>query len=53
MRGIRSGDARLSEKKASIGNWYSALASAAIAWSMFHILWLYRFILFVITMKLV
>jgi hypothetical protein len=36
-----------------IGNWYSALASAAIAWSMFHILWLYRFILFFITMKLV
>ena len=36
-----------------IGNWYSALTSAAIAWSMFHILWLYRFILFIITMKLV
>lgn len=36
-----------------IGNWYSALTAAAIAWSMFHILWLYCFILFVITMKLV
>src|SRR5436305_1885053 len=33
--------------------WYSAVVSLAIAWSMFHILWLYRFILFVTTMRLV
>ena len=34
-------------------NWYAAVISLTIAWSMFHILWLYRFILFVVTMKLV
>jgi hypothetical protein len=37
----------------SIGDWYAAVISLAIAWSMFHILWLYRFILFLITMRLV
>ena len=36
-----------------VSNWYSAVTAVAIAWSMFHILWLYRFVLFVITMKLI
>jgi len=33
--------------------WYCAVATAAIAWSFFHIVWLYRFFLFEVTLRLV
>ena len=29
------------------------LLAAAIAWSFFHIVWLFRFLLFVVTMRLI
>jgi len=34
-----------------ISKWYGALTAAAIAWSFFHIVWLYRFFLFEITLR--
>jgi len=34
-------------------NWYCAATASAIAWSFFHIVWLYRFCLFEITLKAV
>lgn len=33
--------------------WYGALTASVIAWSFFHIVWLYRFFLFEITLSLV
>ena len=33
--------------------WYCAVATAAIAWSFFHVLWLYRFFLFEVTLRIV
>jgi hypothetical protein len=33
--------------------WYSATFAAVIAWAFFHIVWLYRFLLFVITLHAV
>ena len=33
--------------------WYSGLTAATIAWSFFHIVWLYRFFLFEITLSAV
>ena len=36
-----------------ITRWYSLLTASVIAWSFFHIVWLYRFFLFEITLSLV
>lgn len=33
--------------------WYSAAVALAISWSFFHIVWLYRFLLFEITLRLI
>jgi hypothetical protein len=33
--------------------WYGVLTASVIAWSFFHIVWLYRFFLFEITLSLV
>lgn len=33
--------------------WYSALTAIAISWSFFHIVWLYRFFLFKLTLSVV
>jgi hypothetical protein len=33
--------------------WYCVLVAAAIAWSFFHIVWLYRYFLFEITLRLI
>jgi ubiquinone/menaquinone biosynthesis C-methylase UbiE len=33
--------------------WYCVLVATAIAWSFFHIVWLYRFLLFEITLGLI
>lgn len=33
------------------GYWYSALVAGAIAWSFFFFVWLFRFLLFVVTLK--
>lgn len=32
--------------------WYSATVAVVIAWSFFHIVWLYRFLLFMITLRI-
>ena len=32
-------------------HWYCATVALGIAWSFFHIVWLYRFLLFVITLR--
>jgi len=34
----------------AVTRWYSTLVAASIAWSFFHIVWLYRFFLFELTM---
>lgn len=34
-----------------ISKWYGALTALVIAWSFFHIVWLYRFFLFEITLR--
>jgi len=34
-------------------NWYSAVTAVAIGWSFFHIVWLYRFFLFNLTLGVV
>ena len=34
-------------------NWYSLLTASVIAWSFFHIVWLYRYFLFEVTLRLV
>ena len=34
-------------------NWYCLVVSLTIAWSFFHIVWLYRFLLFEITLRVV
>ena len=36
-----------------VTRWYSLLTASVIAWSFFHIVWLYRFFLFEITLSLV
>jgi hypothetical protein len=36
-----------------ITKWYGVLTASVIAWSFFHIVWLYRFFLFEITLSLV
>ena len=36
-----------------ISNWYGALTASVIAWSFFHIVWLYRFLLFEATLSVV
>jgi len=33
--------------------WYCATVALIIAWSFFHIVWLYRFLLFEITLRAV
>ena len=33
--------------------WYSALVALAFGWSFFHLVWLYRLILFLVTMSLI
>lgn len=33
--------------------WYSAVVALAVGWSFFHVVWLYRLILFVVTMSLI
>jgi hypothetical protein len=33
--------------------WYCAVAALTIAWSFFHIVWLYRFLLFTVTLPVV
>jgi hypothetical protein len=33
--------------------WYCAVTALAIAWSFFHIVWLYRFFLFKLTLSVV
>ncbi len=35
-----------------VSYWYAALVAAAVAWSFFFVVWLYRFLLFVVTLKL-
>jgi hypothetical protein len=32
-------------------HWYCIVVALVLAWSFFHIMWLYRFLLFVITMQ--
>jgi hypothetical protein len=32
-----------------VSHWYGGLLAASIAWSFFHIVWLFRFLLFVVT----
>jgi hypothetical protein len=36
----------------AVSYWYSALAAGAIAWSFFFMVWLYRFLLFIVTLKM-
>jgi Protein of unknown function (DUF3667) len=36
-----------------VGRWYGAVTAAAIAWSFFHIVWIYRFLLFEATLRAV
>ena len=36
-----------------ISKWYGALTASVIAWSFFHIVWLYRFFLFEATLSVV
>ena len=33
--------------------WYSTIVAATIAWSFFHIVWLYRYFLFELTLQVV
>lgn len=35
-----------------VSRWYGGLLAGSIAWSFFHIVWLFRFFLFVVTMRL-
>ena len=35
-----------------VSRWYAGLLAASIAWSFFHIVWLFRFLLFVVTLRL-
>ena len=35
-----------------VSYWYGGLVAAAIAWSFFFVVWLYRFLLFVVTLRL-
>jgi hypothetical protein len=37
----------------STSRWYSAAVALAIGWSFFHVVWLYRFLLFVTTLALI
>jgi hypothetical protein len=37
----------------SVSYWYSAVVSLTIAWSFFHLVWLYRFVLFAVTLHVV
>jgi hypothetical protein len=37
----------------SVTRWYSLLTSSVIAWSFFHIVWLYRYFLFELTLNVV
>jgi hypothetical protein len=34
-----------------VSHWYGGLLAASIAWSFFHIVWLFRFLLFVVTLR--
>jgi hypothetical protein len=34
-----------------VSRWYGGLLAASIAWSFFQIVWLFRFLLFVVTLK--
>ena len=34
-----------------VSRWYSGLLAASVAWSFFQIVWLFRFLLFVVTLK--
>src|SRR5213076_882035 len=34
-----------------VSRWYAGLLAASIAWSFFHIVWLFRFLLFVVTLR--
>jgi len=34
-----------------VSHWYGGLLAASIAWSFFHIVWLFRFLLFVVTLS--
>jgi hypothetical protein len=36
----------------AVSYWYGALVAAAIAWSFFFTVWVFRFVLFVVTLKL-
>jgi hypothetical protein len=36
----------------AVSYWYSALVAVGIAWSFFFMVWLYRFLLFVVTLRL-
>jgi hypothetical protein len=36
----------------ALSYWYGALVAGAIAWSFFFMVWLFRFLLFVVTLKL-
>ncbi len=36
----------------AISYWYSALVAGAIAWSFFFLVWIFRFLLFVVTLRL-
>jgi hypothetical protein len=36
----------------SVSSWYAALSAGGIAWSFFFIVWIFRFLLFVLTLKL-
>jgi hypothetical protein len=36
-----------------IGKWYGVVTASLIAWSFFHIVWLYRFFLFEVTLSVV
>jgi len=34
-----------------VRNWYAGVLVASIAWSFFHMVWLFRFLLFVVTLR--
>ena len=36
----------------AVSYWYGALAAGAIAWSFFFMVWLFRFVLFIVTLRL-
>jgi spore maturation protein SpmB len=36
-----------------VTRWYGAIVAAATAWSFFHLVWIFRFLLFVVTIRLI